>query len=568
MTITFVTSWFDIYKDYIYDNKTKEWRLEMFKDILSTGINICIYVSPEYKEDIEELSRRFENLKLMRTMKLEETVAYKCCEGIEISLPQNRNEKKDTFEYMVLMNSKIEFTGDVARKNPFNSTHFAWIDFSISYMIRNKDTTLTYLKYLSERDFKERFFYIPGCVSKYDGENVDQFMNNVLWRFCGSFLMLDRETLISLIPVYYTAFREFLMSDKRMIWEVNFWALLEYQGHWSPTWYSADHNDSIIYVPSDSYIKCLDDKLEKTTYPYPEMTDTDLKFRPSSASYIFYKGKHILNTRLVNYSYCGNGNYNIDHPNNTLLSKNIRSYLDPETFLPICYGEMYDTSVALEPKDCYSHGLEDIRLFEHGGKLCFICTNVNYSPCGRNRMIMGEYHPEELCYTNCRILEPPEFTWCEKNWIPLSTSMEGCDDTRADNYFIYSWSPMKIGRITKDSNVLEIVKEYRIIAPNFHKVRGSTIFIEEEGRDTLLGVVHFSEDGMPRNYYHMLVRLEKGTYKPLEYSLPFCFQFFGVEFCIGFTIKGGKYVFWISRRDNNAMMVSIDRGEILVDRVF
>jgi hypothetical protein len=175
-------------------------------------------------------------------------------------------------------------------------------------------------------------------------------------------------------------------------------------------------------------------------------------------------------------------------------------------------------------------------------------------------MIIGEYNPEALCYTNSRVLEPPEFTLCEKNWIPLGS--EG-----GDLHFIYSWSPMKIGRIKEGSNILEIVHEYPIIAPNFHKVRGSSIFIEEEG-DTLLGVVHFSEDKVPRNYYHMLVRLEKGTYKPLEYSLPFCFQFFGVEFCIGFTIKGGKYVFWISRKDNDAMMVSIDKEEISVDRVF
>lgn len=561
MTITFVTSWFDIYKDYICDNKTKEWRLEYFKQILSTGINICIYISPEYKEDIEELSRQFENLKLMQIMKLEETTAYKCCEGIILSLPQNRNEKKDTFEYMVLMNSKFDFTADAGRKNPFNTTHFAWIDFSISYMFRNKDKTLTYLKYLSECDFKEKMFYIPGCVSKYNGENVDKFMNNVLWRFCGTLFFLDRETLISLNPVYYKAFRDFLMKHKRMTWEVNFWALLETDGHWYPTWYSADHNDKILYLPSESYIKCLDDKLEKTTYPYPEMIHTDYNFRSSSASYIFYEGKHILNTRFVNYCYNPNGTYNIDHSNNTILTKNIRSYLDPETFLPICYGEMYDTTVALESKESYSSGLEDLRLFECGGKLCFICTNVNHSPCGRNRMMIGEYHPEALCYKNCRILEPPEFTWCEKNWIPLPS--EG-----KDYYFIYSWLPMKIGRITEDSNVLEIIWEYPIIAPNFHKVRGSSIFIEEEERDTLLGVVHFSEDGMPRNYYHMLVRLEKGTYKPLEYSLPFCFQFFGVEFCIGFTIKGGKYVFWISRRDNDAMMVSINREEILVDKRF
>jgi hypothetical protein len=560
MTITFVTSWFNIYKDYIYDRWSKEMRINKFKEILSTGINICIYISPEYKEDIEELCQQFENLKLMRTMNIEDTIAYKCCKDIEISLPSNRNEKKDTFEYMTLMNSKIEFIVDSALKNPWNSTHFAWIDFNISYIFNDKERTLLYLKYLSKQHFKKNIFFVPGCLSKYDGGNIDYLLNNILWRFCGGFLLLERDSLINFDVIYYNFFREFLIKHKRMIWEVNIWALLEYECIWSPTWYSADHNDSIIYVPSDSYIKCLDDKLEKTMYYYPEITNTNFKFHPSSASYICYQGKHIINTRFVNYTYCGNGNYNIDHPNNTLITKNIRSYLDPETFLPICYGELDDSNINLTSKDSYSHGLEDIRFFELCGKLKFICTNVNFSTVGGNRMIIGDYDHLNLCYSNCRVLEPPEFTWCEKNWIPLPSNNTDC-------HFIYCWSPMKIGTINDKSNVLEIFKEYSIIAPNFHKVRGSSTFIEEEG-NTLLGVVHFSEDGMPRNYYHILVRLEKTTYKPLQYSIPFCFQFFGVEFCIGFTIKDEKYVFWISKRDNNGIMVSINKNEILVNQEF
>lgn len=559
MTITFVTSWFEIYKDYIFEYKTKEWCLNHFKKILSTGINICIYISPEYLEYIENLCIEFKNLKIIKVMELKDTLAYKCCDGIEISLPSNINVKKDTFEYMILMNSKIEFMNNAVINNIWNSTHFIWFDFSISYIFKDIDRTLLYLQYLSEQKYKERTFYLPGCVSKYNDDNLNYILNNVLWRFCGGFILLDKETIIDINKIYYIIFREFLVKHKRMIWEVNFWALLEKDGYWSPTWYSADHNDSIVYIPSDSYIKCLDDKLIKTCYSYPEMI-TDVEFLPSSASYIYFNGKHILNTRFVNYSFNVDGHYNIKDVNNTLRSKNIRSYLDNSNFLPICFGEMYDSSIELESKDSFSHGLEDLRLFEHCGKLQFICTNVNYSSDGI-RMMIGDYDPEELKYNNCRILQPPEYTWCEKNWIPLSIDEE-------DYYFIYSWSPMKIGRITKESNVLEIIREYPIITPNFHKVRGSSVFIEEECGNTLLGVVHFSEDRMPRNYYHMLVRLEKDTYKPIAYSLPFCFQIYGVEFCIGFTIKEGKYVFWISKKDNNAIMVNIDKGDILVDREF
>jgi hypothetical protein len=56
----------------------------------------------------------------------------------------------------------------------------------------------------------------------------------------------------------------------------------------------------------------------------------------------------------------------------------------------------------------------------------------------------------------------------------------------------------------------------------------------------------------------MLVTLDKNTFKPKKYSDPFCFQHYGIEFCIGFTVINNKYVFWISKKDNNAVMVNID----------
>ena len=140
--------------------------------------------------------------------------------------------------------------------------------------------------------------------------------------------------------------------------------------------------------------------------------------------------------------------------------------------------------------------------------------------------MMGKYDHEKLAYSDCKILEPPTDTRCEKNWIPLV-----CGEELS---FIYSWSPMTIGRLNVD-NKLEIVNTFEIIEPFFQRVRGSTTFIKHD--DKLIGVVHYSEECSPRQYYHMLVELDSETFQPLRYSEPFCFQHYGVEFCIGFSIK-------------------------------
>jgi hypothetical protein len=80
--------------------------------------------------------------------------------------------------------------------------------------------------------------------------------------------------------------------------------------------------------------------------------------------------------------------------------------------------------------------------------------------------------------------------------------------------------------------------------------------------DALVGVVHFSEDIFPRQYFHMLVQLEKGTYKPLRYSETFYFKHIGVEFCTGFCQKDENYIFWISKKDRNACKISVGIDKI------
>jgi hypothetical protein len=121
---------------------------------------------------------------------------------------------------------------------------------------------------------------------------------------------------------------------------------------------------------------------------------------------------------------------------------------------------------------------------------------------------------------------------------------------------------MEICKINPETKQLESVKKYynTITAPNFNRVRGSSIFIDVG--DYLLGVVHFSDDIVPRNYYHMLVALNKTTLCPIKYSQPFCFQHIGIEFCIGFWKQDNNYLFWVSKIDRNPCMIKIDMNEI------
>jgi hypothetical protein len=234
---------------------------------------------------------------------------------------------------------------------------------------------------------------------------------------------------------------------------------------------------------------------------------------------------------------------------------------------------MDESEIELPVHDTYSIGLEDIRLYNYKDNVKFIATNVHFVGNRKNRIIIGDYNYMNNSYSNCKIIQPPTDTGCEKNWIPIKYSLQNKDGIQEDSeYFIYGWSPFQVGRLVPEntempefSYKLEIVlkKEY----PNIlflDKFRGSTPFIPFG--DRLVGLVHFSEEYTPRHYYHMLIQLEKDTLDIVERSQPFYFQRKRIEFCIGFTLSNiesqESFCFWISQMDREPLFQTIPTKEI------
>ena len=573
--VSFVTAFFNIYND----NKTKLlWRCERFREIAETGISLCVYVDNTGLELLNEFIHKYTNIKIMRVLSLDETrVSQLCNIHIFLSLPKHRNEIKDTFEYIILMNSKIEFLHDTIERNPWQSTHFAWIDFNISHVFTDINSSKNYLKHTFGSSHTSlagiplhNFLAIPGCWNRGSNRDIENILDNINWRFCGGFLIGDRNSIIHMYNLYQEYFPVFLNKYKTIVWEVNFWAWLEWQSIipliqpiWSPNWFIADHNDSIIVIPTDYTAINISNlrTANEVVYDYPNIKDNQ-GFLPCSASYIHYKGKDILNTRYVNYRLDASGKYIFNHPENKIITQNVLSILD-EKLKPIDYTIMSNPSENVFPsKSCNFHGLEDIRLFEHNNVIKFIATSINYSPYNYNSMVIGTIDVEQHKLYNCQIIQSPRESLCEKNWIPIPYEMD--DPENKKMYFIYKWSPMEIGFIDQTTYTLNIIKSHDINSKLFSKFRGSTTFIREKYNniDVFIGVVHFSENDYPRHYFHTLVMLDAITLKPLRYTKNFYFTKIGIEFCIGFIIRNNKYHFWISQNDRDPMKLSLNISEL------
>jgi hypothetical protein len=148
------------------------------------------------------------------------------------------------------MNSKIEFIKKTIHVNPFNNEYFCWFDFSLPYIFKDIENSILKLKAYSECSFiHEPFITMPGCWSFKCG-NIEVLKESVCWRFCGGVLMGDKNSLLSFYDVSISHFEDFLRLTKNLVWEVNYWAWLEAEGYISPIWYLADHNDTIINIPT------------------------------------------------------------------------------------------------------------------------------------------------------------------------------------------------------------------------------------------------------------------------------------------------------------------------------
>lgn len=541
-TVTLVTALISL-DDYKREDYKVGDRIEHFKSLAATGIPICIYASSCFKEELEPLFEKYNNLKIIEWVEYDEMETAKIVARRQLDvlrLPVFRTETKDTMKFMTLMNNKVFFLKDAIEKNVFETKHFAWIDFGIGYIFRKPKETYSYLASLAQTKMKDTFLALPGCWNK--GAVMDRAFMSVNWRFCGGFFLGDRESILNFCEIAITNYEPFLTKYQCQIWEVNYWAFLEQDYGLNVNWYHASHDDSIILIPQNIFMDLLVLKLEATKY-MKHSTPQLKPYKASSVSFVDYYGVKLVNTRYVNYELTPKGYYIINHPQSHLDTKNCLTFLNddfsngPSTFMR--------EEVGLYKYESNVHGLEDIRLFNYNKEVYYLATQREYSSNGKSRMSMGVYDLDEKMCRNGVVLEPPTDTYCEKNWIPIVKGEE--------LYFVYSWSPIKIGMLDS-SNKLKIVKEIDVPAI-FGNLKGSTTFVQHDG--LLIGVVHYSIECEPRKYYHRMLKLNSDTFEPIAISSPFIFEKEGIEYSIGFTIIEETCHFWYSRHDCNPIYLEV-----------
>lgn len=594
MSLTFVTGLFhnESHPSNIKDDKSKY--MQNFKHLADTGIPICVYTDKYYCKELTDMANNYMNIQTVKVC-ASELETFRICEegegdGESTILPAYRNTIKDNKFYITLMNAKIELVHDAIQKNPFHTRNFAWIDFGIFKMVQNTALGQNKLTILSKCHFQDKFICFPGCWKKSTPSNASStdsyFLDNIVWRFCGSFFIGDSQSLTDFYEMNRQGLKEILTLHKKLVWEVNVWDYIERTMEWNPTWYKADNDDTIFDMPSWIHSKCLiqspnivkqfvaDKQIDEILSVQGEEGEYN-RFFTSSTSYVKLRDasgnlEHYINLRCVNYKILENGSYICyDSSGNThgitnILNKNLLCKINfsraplrgdiPELFEIENVVEIAPPSIEEKNGTAYAKGMEDVRIFPTHKGVGFIGSSMNYANSGGTQMFMGEYSEGRM--ENVRMLQNMKETrvW-EKNWIPLPGGR-----------VIYEWGPsFVVGALNEKYEFEPIQVKDTSDESILKKCKGSTLFIPwKHGR--YLGVVHYHEGDSPRKYYHCLVELvvdkETGKYYIVRHSIPFYFSLIGIEYCLGFSVWQNNFHFWVSQFDRDPYLMSVPTENI------
>ncbi len=512
-----------------------EGYVDQFAKLASTSIPIVLYICPVYYDIFGTRLAAYPNVECILADMPETWTHRTFQETTNLQLPTGRNPVKDSLGYITLQHSKIEWVANALLHRP-TATHAAWVDFRLPHVFKSAEP-LQDLKRYTKRSFSADTLYMPGCHPP--RQTIPYHSPH--WRFCGGFFLGSRDRLMDFWNLTLQHLSTWLAAESTASWEVNFWAWLEANHSWTPTWYAADHNDSIVQIKEPPTILTTHPKAHpKQPLQCPPLENAQL--HPMNTSYVRHRGLHILNTRYINYRMSPAGTYDTS----VLHTSNVCTILDASynAFL----SHPLSNSLDIPSHPTHIHGLEDIRLFSHDNKLYALGTQREWSPCGRNRMVLGLYDAAGAKIHSALLLQPPIDTACEKNWIPTKKP----DSTAI--HFIYKWHPYSVGTVNTEGKLqLHTIEDY---GTALQGLKGSAVPVSWGG--SLWTLVHRSE-GL--KYTHCFVLLDPATLLPQAKTQEFIFESVGVEYCIGFTVEGNdactSALFWYSVQDSNPTCLRI-----------
>lgn len=130
--LTLVSCYYDLKSIDKIERRSPDDYFEYVLKLLELNVNLVIFIEPKF---YDKLLKMCNNKVKVIPLEFEELYGYQYIDNIKLNLGHNpilnRNDNKDTYNYIALIWSKLDLVMKVIEDNPYKSTHFGWIDFGL-----------------------------------------------------------------------------------------------------------------------------------------------------------------------------------------------------------------------------------------------------------------------------------------------------------------------------------------------------------------------------------------------------------------------------------------------------
>lgn len=231
-----------------------------------------------------------------------------------------------------------------------------------------------------------------------------------------------------------------------------------------------------------------------------------------------------------------------------LKTTNFLCKLDPETFDIVNFSKV-DTSLLDVPPIWTFVGLEDARVIRWEDKLYLSGVRRDTTTNGEGRMELSEI--ENNRETSRVRINPPIFSYCEKNWMPIVDMpfhyVKWCNPTEVVKVDLATGTSE---RVILNNNTFSFVRDPR---------GGSQVIPYKGYRIALIHEVELYKDEggfKDAQYYHRFLVWDK-DWNMVATSEDFKFFTSNIEFGCGLTEHNGELLVSVGYQDNSAYLIRI-----------
>lgn len=199
-------------------------RLKNLQWLIETDIPLLLFVDPALAEHVSHVPANVQVILLP----LDQLPTYKKIMNQTLTLPVNRNIKKDRQEYFALMNSKLDFIRIAGNISP--ADNYIWIDCAIFKLYEHKDQAQALLRMWNQMPESDTIISPAGWQPVHQSLITD----SPNWRFLGSIMSIPERQFDKFLECCQNVLNDH-MQQNCVTWEINYWAQVE-QLH--PDWFT------------------------------------------------------------------------------------------------------------------------------------------------------------------------------------------------------------------------------------------------------------------------------------------------------------------------------------------